>query len=400
MSEKTEQPTHKKLEDARNKGQVAQSKDVVRLLACAALFELAFGLAELWRGRLAGAIELSLMRIGGDFDAALVEIVGTALIDAVLLLLPVAALAIVAVLIGTWMQIGLLFAPEALTPKFDKFNPAGNLQQMFSGRSLSQFLFNLAKSALVAWLAWRIALRELPRLMLLSTGTLADVWYGTLVLLQAVERACIGAFLALAAVDFGLQKYFHIRSLRMSMEDIKQEYKESEGDPHVKGHRRQLAHELASSGPAANTKKANAVVVNPTHFAVALHYLPEQTPLPLVLARGHDATAQAMIEVARAEGIPVIRYVPLARALYASGREGRYVPSAQLAAVALLYRAIDELLRGDAPADEIPEIDAEVAEAYLAELEQGRAAERLPDEALEDGDERSADSDGQVQEGK
>jgi type III secretion protein U len=368
MSEKTEQPTQKKLDDARDKGQTAKSKDMVHVFLCAALVELGLAMAPTWRALMLDQINLSLARVGDHFEPALTAVIGAALINALVLILPVALIALFLVVAGNLAQTGFLFTPQAMALKFEKFNPVENAKQIFSARGFTQFIFNVLKSALVVWLVWRFGERELPKLLLLSTGTLQDSWEGALGMVRLVERSCIGSFLIFAVADLGLQKYFHRRSLRMSIEDLKQEYKEMEGDPHVKAHRRMVAHELANAEPTAKTRKANVVVVNPTHFAVALSYLPEQMPLPLVLARGQGPIAQEMIAAARAAHIPVVRYVPLARALYATGREGYYVPSAHLAPVALLYRALHELLAAADDLDAIPEIDPEAAQAYLQKL--------------------------------
>ena len=131
------------------------------------------------------------------------------------------------------------------------------------------------------------------------------------------------------------------------IDEIKREYKESEGDPMVKGTRKQLAREWANEQPAARTESANAVVVNPTHFAVALLYDPEAAPVPLVLAKGKDEIAHAMIARAHQLGIPVLRHVWLARTLYATGRPDTVIPKASYEAVAHVYAVIQEMIESD-----------------------------------------------------
>jgi type III secretion protein U len=148
----------------------------------------------------------------------------------------------------------------------------------------------------------------------------------------------------LAMIDFAMQKYFHTKELMMDMEEIKKEYKESEGDPMVKGQRKQLAREWANSDPVKKTDDANAVVVNPTHFAVAMLFDQNLTPVPVVLAKGKDEVAQAMIRRAKERGIPVIRHVWLARTLYATCRPDTVVPKSSYEAVALVYAVVLELI--------------------------------------------------------
>ncbi|WP_171013998.1 type III secretion system export apparatus subunit SctU [Chitinivorax sp. B] len=366
MSEKTEQPTEKKLDDARKKGQVAQSKDLGRLLTCTVLLEIGQSMGSRCREILEAPMLLALSRLDMPFYRAVQEIASVSLANGAMIVLPALMIALLAVLIGTWAQIGFLIAPEALTPKFDKFNPFNNFIQLFSAKHLADFGFSLIKAVLVLTVVWIMIRDNFHATLLIGTGTLDQVWSGTLLLSRGIWRIVLGIFLALTLIDVGLQRYFHIRNLRMSHDDIKQEHKESEGDPHVKGHRRHLAMQLANS-PPANTRKSNAVVVNPTHFAVALWFDEADGVPPRVVARGHDDVARQMIDVAREEQIPVIRYVPLARTLYATGREGQYVPRQQLAQVALVYRAIAEMLEAGLPSD-MPEIDPVAAEAWLASL--------------------------------
>jgi type III secretion protein U len=154
-------------------------------------------------------------------------------------------------------------------------------------------------------------------------------------------RILMGATLVFAVIDVIMQRHAHNKGLMMSLEDIIKEYKQSEGDPMIKGQRKQIAMEILNSDPVQATGTANAVVVNPTHFAVALFYKPGEVTVPMVCAKGHAETAQAMIAHAQSLGIPVIRHVWLARTLFATGKAGQFVPAPTLSATALLFAVVD-----------------------------------------------------------
>lgn len=350
MSEKTEKPTDKSLQDAREKGTVAVSRDLARVLPLALLGELAFAFEGWCWATVQGLMELALARIGTPFAHARGEIVT----DAFMLLLPVFAVCLVAIVVaavaGNWGQFGILIAPGVLTPSIDKLNPANGVKQLFSMRKVVEAGISLVKVSLVGLVTWVLIRDALPILVSFAGGTPAGIHEGLVALMRAQFRTLVGICLVLALIDYAVQRHFTIKSLMMSLDDIKREYKNSEGDPQVKGQRRQLAQELASTPAEASTADADAVVVNPTHFAIAMRYDAAATPVPLVLAKGRDEVAQAMIRRAHALGIPVIRHVWLARTLYATGVAVRPVPRATYAAVAHVYAVIEELNRGAVPA--------------------------------------------------
>jgi type III secretion protein U len=161
-------------------------------------------------------------------------------------------------------------------------------------------------------------------------------------MIQMVATTFI-AYGVIAVFDFAYQRYSHIKGLMMSMDEIKQEYKQMEGDPHVKGHRRQLAQEIAMGEMVEKTRKASVVVTNPTHYAVALYYDEEETPLPIVLSKGQDLVAQQIVRVAKEEGIPVMQNVPLTRALMSTAEIDQYIPSELIEPVAEVLRALQRM---------------------------------------------------------
>ncbi|MBT2298544.1 type III secretion system export apparatus subunit SctU [Pseudomonas fluorescens] len=347
MSEKTEQPTQKKLNDARKKGQVGQSQDVPKLLIFAALLELILGLAESGIDRLKALITLPLTQLGRPFGAGVGEVLTKAGWDLLLFMLPVLGIAVVMRLAGGWVQFGPLFATEALKPNFERLNPINQFKQMFSSRNVFNLLNSLCKAVLIGAVLYWVLPPSLGDLIGLANADLNTYWHAMIDLFKRLSRTCLGILLVLAIIDFALQKYFFIKGQRMSHEDIRKEFKQMEGDPHMKSHRKFLARELtqqpANNAPAkAPVEEADLLLVNPTHYAVALYYRPNLTPLPRIVCKGHDAEAREMIERARQAGVPVIRFVWLARTLYRS-EVGRFIPRETLQAVAQVYRLLREL---------------------------------------------------------
>ncbi|MTV41990.1 type III secretion system export apparatus subunit SctU [Duganella radicis] len=342
--DKTEEPTEKKLDDARKKGQIAMSRDLAKLGPLLVVAEIAFVTEQLWREAIHSLMELSIASVGRPFRPALEEMASGA---GLLLLIVFGVFFVVCIPVGIishWGQFGILIAPEAATMKFDKLNPMNGIKGIFSKKKLFEVLISVAKAALVGWLVYVLVYADLPAIIGLSGGAPRDAYFGFIEMLRAVFHVVLVICLVTSVVDLGVQKFFHKKELMMDKEEIKREYKESEGDPMVKGQRKQLARQWANEAPAAKTQQANAVVVNPTHFAVAMFYDPAEAMVPVVLAKGKDDIAQAMIRRAREFNIPVIRHVWLARTLYATCREDSVIPKASYEAVAQVYAVVNELV--------------------------------------------------------
>jgi type III secretion protein U len=351
--EKNEEPTDKKVDDARNKGQIAVSRDLARLATLVAVAEAAFASEPLWRESLDGLFELGIASVGRPFQAAMWDALQAA---GTLLFAVFCACFLVCSVVGVaahWGQFGVLVAPEAVTPKFDKLNPVNGFKQLFSKKKLVELLIAVGKAALIGWTVYVLARSALPDIVQLSTGAPKDVYFAFIAVLKSIFHTVVIVCLGLAAIDFATQRYFHKKELMMDMEEIKREYKESEGDPMVKGQRKQLARQWANEAPVERTDDANALVVNPSHFAVAMFYDPEAGMVPQVLAKGRDATAQAMMARARLRGIPIIRHVWLARTLYASCKPDMEVPRTSYEAVAQVYAVVLELMRSGQQGGEV-----------------------------------------------
>ncbi|QHP80311.1 EscU/YscU/HrcU family type III secretion system export apparatus switch protein [Pectobacterium odoriferum] len=347
MSEKTEEPTEKKLEDARRKGEVGQSQDVPKLLICVGLLECVLALADSTMGKLQTLVQLPLQRLDAPFAQVAKEVFHDAAVLAGTLCLLAATIAVLLRVVGGWLQYGPLFAPEALKLDLNRLNPINQFKQMFSMRKLVEMLTNILKAVVIGTVFYKVVVPELEALVELAYGDLHGFWQGVKALLTRIARTTLTALLVLSALDFGLQKYFFLKQQRMSHEDLRNEHKDSEGDPHMKGHRKSLAHELmnepAAPRPKANIEDADMLLVNPTHYAVGLYYRPGKTPLPRILFKGENQAARDLIAQAQKADIPVIRFIWLTRTLYRTTPEGHYIPRETLQAVAQVYRVLRQL---------------------------------------------------------
>ncbi|MES2075952.1 MAG: EscU/YscU/HrcU family type III secretion system export apparatus switch protein [Pseudomonadota bacterium] len=351
--QKTEQPSAKKREDARAKGQVAVSKELARLVVLVAVAETAFATETLWREAVFALFELSVLRIGQPFPAALEELLAAATTLLLLAFLLCWIVCGAAATLAYWGQFGILLSGRAIVPRFDKLNPLKGVRQLFTMKKLLELLLALGKAALIGWIVYLLVRGELAAIIGLSGGAPKDVFHGFMTLLRAVFHTVVVVCLCLGLIDLLVQKHFHTKQLMMDMEEVKKELKETEGDPLLKGRRRQLARELAAADPVARTEAANALVVDPGHFAVALLYQPGEAGVPLVLAKGRDEQAQAMGRRARACGVPVVCHAWLARTLYAGCRSDSPIPRASYEAVAHVYAALAQLRTADQPEREL-----------------------------------------------
>jgi type III secretion protein U len=343
MSEKTEQPTDHKVRKAREDGQVAKSKDFTQALLIGALFGYTLVMAGDIFKHLGEMISLPGQLHGMDFKDA-VSIAMAALVrDAVELLVPYLLIVIGVGVFAEALQTGMLVSFKALMPKGDKLDPIKNLQQMFTMKNFVEFIKSCLKVAFLSFLVFfvvRDSLDTMIKIPLAGIGA-AGIALGEMVRILTVNTFICFGFIAV--LDVAWQRYSYIKGLMMSMEEIKQEYKQMEGDPHMKGHRKELAREIALGEMVENTRKASVVVTNPTHVAVALYYEEGKTPLPIVLSKGEGHIAEAIKRVAEEEGIPILQNIPLARALLGQAQLGQYIPSELIEPVAELLLALRKM---------------------------------------------------------
>jgi flagellar biosynthetic protein FlhB len=315
--EKTEEASPQKLQQAREKGQVSKSQDAVQALGFVIVFAtVALSLGDI-RERLqdfmAESIDIA-MRHGDDLPAVLL-VIDNALWVTLMASLPALGSAFIAALISNYMQVGFLFTTEPLSPDIKKINPVDGFKNLFSKKKLVESLKQLLKFSAVSWVAYG-CMRDGFREVVLASRI--DLWTGVQVgghIIYNISVRIGALFVIVAAADFFWQRHVYNKEMMMSKYDVKQEYKQSEGDPHQKAERKALAEELILHGSQENVANADAVVVNPAHIAVAIKYDKEKGGSPTIVAKGMRKNAEAIKEIARQAGVPILRNVPLAQAL-------------------------------------------------------------------------------------
>ncbi|TFG84806.1 MAG: flagellar biosynthesis protein FlhB [Spirochaetales bacterium] len=335
---KTEDPTEYKLRKAREEGRVAKSQDLtgaigllfpVLALAIFAPWMLTT-LREMIRWFLTVSVELDPIT-----DAGLLGRVFLSYFTR--LVVPVASVAVVAAIFGNVMQVGFLFTTKPLKPDLKRIIPKFGQylkKTVFSGEGLFGLSKNLFKIGIIVVISYLNITAEVPKLSRLFTAT---VWTSTIQVFSVALRIVIEVailMLALAIPDYLFQKRQFKKNLKMTKQEVKEEHKMFEGDPKVKGRLRERMREILSKNMAINVPKADVVVTNPTHFAVAIEYNPQVAAVPTVTAKGQDEVALRIKAIARDNGVPIIENKPLARALYAAVDIGDPVPEEYYAAIA------------------------------------------------------------------
>ncbi len=319
-SQKTEDPTSKRLDEAHKRGQVANSREVNNLLMLGV-----FSLSVLFFGASAAntltTAALPFIERPDQIPADFGHLVDIAWKLLGALLLAGAApliLAILAAVGAGYLQFGLVWSPEGIMPKLDKISPLAGLKRMFSSRSLAEFVRGLLKITVVAAVSLFLIVPEVAHLNKLIGMEMIQLLAETRDLLAKLLIGVVSIVAAIAAIDVIYQRIQHMREMRMSRQEIKEEFKETEGDPLIKGRLRQLRMERTRRRMMAQVPQSDVVVTNPTHYAVALKYDPGTMAAPKVLAKGVDKVAQKIREMAKQHGIPVIENPPLARGLFAA----------------------------------------------------------------------------------
>lgn len=350
MGEKTEEATPKKLRDAKKKGQVAKSQDLPSAFTFIASIWIVLHLSDFLYKELGGFIVATFNQIPlGNLHGA----VATLLIRAneVIFACSIPALALVA-FIGLaieFVAVGPVFAPEVFKFDIKKFDPIQNLKAKFKLKTLVELLKSLAKIGVASWIIYDVMYNSLPVLITAVSMPMASTLLIFHAFLMEVVIKVGLFFLIVAVADFTYQKKNFAKEMRMEKFEVKQEYKNSEGDPHIKGKRKQIAQEIAyQEGPTGGVKRAQAVVTNPTHLAIAIGYKREVDAAPYILAMGENMLAERIVAIAEKEEIPIVRNIKLAHRLWNDGDLYEYVPEDTYEAIAEILRWIAALQTEDA----------------------------------------------------
>lgn len=339
--EKTEQPTSKKIRDSRNKGQVAQSKDLNAALALLTVFFAmsllgGFYLRELYAFyyfTMDLALESDVLFTTHGINQYLAEMI----IMILKLSLPTLLVAMVTGVLVSYAQVGTLFTIETIKPKLEKINPIKGAKNIFSTRSLVELAKSLSKAGLILYVSFNYLNNHLIDLLStieLEIGQIIVVMWD--LVFGVVIRSSLLLF-AIAVFDFAYKKWKNNKDMMMTKQEIKDEYKQSEGDPQLKAKIKEKQRAFAMSRMMQEVPTADVVITNPTHFAIALKYDLASGDAPKVVAKGQDLIAQNIKKVAGEHDVPLVENKPLAQTLYKTVEIGDYIPPD-------LYEAVAEVL--------------------------------------------------------
>lgn len=339
FQERTEQATPRRREKAREEGKVARSLElnsaVILCLGSAAIYFLGpLLIRQLQQFMIFIFREAPTM--SADYDS-LLALLSTRILTFFYLLGPILVILVVVAYGINVMQVGFLVTGKPLEPKPEKLNIANGIKRLFSGRSLMELIRDTVKLIVIGFVGYKAISSQMDTFYLLADNSVT-VFAGAMGTMALKTTLQIGAvMLILGILDYAYQKYDYEKSIRMSRQEIKDEYKDTEGSPQIKSRIRQIQREMSRKRMMQDVPKADVVVTNPTHIAVALKYNPDEMDAPMVVAKGERLIAQKIKELAREANVPVVENPPLARALFSMCEVGSLVP-------AKLYRAVAEVL--------------------------------------------------------
>ena len=332
--------TPRKLEQARKEGQVVKSKDFSTAVSLLVLFSVIFGLAPFIWKEIVQVFTLLYEQIPnaqvgkiGYTYIGFVAIKGT-----VLIIGPILAIAWLVAVLADFIQVGPLVAIAPLVPKLDKLNPTKYFKNIMSIKTLFELFKNIVKVIVLGYIGWMVYKAHIEQILMLAAidnNFAVMIEFGKL-MTEFIFKACI-AFLIISAADYGVTKWKFLKDQKMSFKEIKDEYKNSEGDPNVKAALRQRRMQMLQQGAMDSVPTADFVVTNPTHVACALKYVAEEMDSPMLIAKGTELIAKKIIDIAKEHNVPVIENPPVARALFRMVDINMPIPPE-------LYKAVAEIL--------------------------------------------------------
>ena len=332
--------TPRKLEQARKEGQVVKSKDFSTAISLLILFSVIFGLAPFIWNQIVQLYTLLYEQIpNAHIDQVGMTYILTITIKcAALIIGPVLFVAWFIAIMADFIQVGPLVATAPLMPKLDKLNPTKYFKNIMSIKTLFELFKNILKVVLLGYIGWSVYIQHIENILMLAAidnNFAVMIEFGKLIT-DFIFKACI-AFLVISAADYGVTKWKFLKDQKMSFKEIKDEYKNTEGDPNVKAALRQRRMQMLQRGMMDAVPDADFVVTNPTHIACALKYKAEEMASPMLIAKGTELIAKKIINIAKEHQIPVIENAPVARALYKMVDLNQQIPPE-------LYKAIAEIL--------------------------------------------------------
>lgn len=336
---RTEEPTPKRREEARADGRIPQSIEITSATVLLAALLATWRNGDQAVGSLREAMRRSLLAITKmDLTpASLGDILTGMLHDVQAVVMPILAATAVAGFVATVAQIGFQFHAKKLLPDFSKMSPASGLQRIFSSKGLFDLAKAIVKIGLIGWIAWKLIRGSEGTIIALSGASPRELFAITGHEVARLVGWSTGVLVVLAAIDYAWQRRQHQQSLRMTKSEVKDEARQSEGDPKIRARLKRAYQEIVKTKSLADVPTADVVITNPIHLAVALKYEPGRMGAPTVVAKGAEHMAQKIKDIARKNGVPILERRSLARALFRSVPVGGEIP-------ATLYRAIAEIL--------------------------------------------------------
>ncbi|OPY83742.1 MAG: Flagellar biosynthetic protein FlhB [Syntrophorhabdus sp. PtaU1.Bin153] len=327
FQEKTEQPTEKRLSDAKKKGQVAQSRELPSCLMILFMSVFLYFAASQGFQRMFKVYAGYVRNVNLDVNVTnIYPILSFGVYQWLWTVAPIFALLLAIGIFSSVLQTGFMWSSEALQFKFEKLNPLNGIKNLVSKKSAVEVLKSILKIVILGYIAYSVILKELPVILSLPAKEARTImeYLGKAAFALALKVGV--AFLVMAALDLLFQKWQHKHDLMMTQQEVKEEAKEREGNPLIKSRIRSLQREMARRRMIEDVKTADVVVTNPTRLAIALKYLPGQMPAPKVVAKGAGFVAEKIREVAGVHGVPLTENKPLARALFYAVKVGDSVP--------------------------------------------------------------------------
>ena len=339
MSDKTEEPTPNKKKDARKQGNIAKSAEVNKAMTFIAILVVIYMMSGSIISELQGFI---VNILSGDFsmtmnDNTIKILMFKVMMSFMKIVLPISLIIMVFGILGSLIQTGLFFSMESLKPKFSKLNPLTGLKNMFSMKAIVNLIKSMVVICIMIYLGYSFMSKNFEGIIKSGDIYLPYLFNIVLDLIKSILTSITLAVAVVAALDYGYEKFSHKKGLKMTKQEVKEEYKQMEGDPHIKGKIKQKQRQMANQRMMQAVPSSTVILTNPTHISIAIRYEQGKDTTPIVVAKGVDEVAFRIREIAKSHDIPIIENVPLARLIYKEVDIDQEIPEE-------MYKAVAEVL--------------------------------------------------------
>lgn len=339
MSDKTEEPTPKKKKDARKQGNIAKSAEVNKAMTFIAILVVIYMMSGSIISELQGFI---VNILSGDFSMTMNDntiriLMFKVMMSFMKIVLPISLIIMVFGILGSLIQTGLFFSMESLKPKFSKLNPLTGLKNMFSMKAIVNLIKSMVVICIMIYLGYSFMSKNFEGIIKSGDIYLPYLFNIVLDLIKSILTSITLAVAVVAALDYGYEKFSHKKGLKMTKQEVKEEYKQMEGDPHIKGKIKQKQRQMANQRMMQAVPSSTVILTNPTHISIAIRYEQGKDTTPIVVAKGVDEVAFRIREIAKSHDIPIIENVPLARLIYKEVDIDQEIPEE-------MYKAVAEVL--------------------------------------------------------